>query len=63
MSLGRIHCFLVATKGSDVIYERFYDRLGEVEKAEVRAAFFQAFSGSKLSIDDQDHTAAYRCVR
>ena len=36
MSLGRIHCFLVATKGSDVIYERFYDRLSEAEKAEVR---------------------------
>ena len=41
MSLGRIHCFLVCTKGADVIYERFYDRLSEAEKAEVRAAFFQ----------------------
>ena len=60
MSLGRIHCFLIATKGSDVIYERFYDRLSEAEKAEVRAAFFQASSGAKLSSDDQDHTAAYK---
>ena len=60
MSLGRIHCFLVATKNSDVIYERFYDRISEVEKAEVRAAFFQAFTGFKLHVDDQDHTAAYR---
>jgi hypothetical protein len=60
MSFGRIHCFLVATKGADVIYERFFDRLSEVEKAEVRAAFFQASGGARLNLDDQDHVAAYR---
>ena len=60
MSLGRILCFLVSTKGSDVVYERFYDRLSESEKAEIRAAFFQASSGAKLSVDDHDHTAAYK---
>ena len=50
----------MSTKGSDVVYERFYDRLSESEKAEIRAAFFQASSGAKLSVDDHDHTAAYK---
>ncbi|GAX80427.1 hypothetical protein CEUSTIGMA_g7866.t1 [Chlamydomonas eustigma] len=63
MSFGRIHCFLVATKNSDVIYERFYDRLSESDKAEVRAAFFQASSSSKLSFDGYEHTAAFKSAR
>lgn len=58
---GKFNCFCVATKGGDVIYERFYDRLSEAEKAEVRAAFFQASSGAGL-VDDQDRSAAYRWV-
>ena len=56
---GKFNCFCVATKGGDVIYERFYDRLSEAEKAEVRAAFFQASSGAGL-VDGQDRSAAYR---
>ena len=36
MSFGRIHCFVVATKNADVLYERFFDRLSEVDKAEIR---------------------------
>lgn len=60
MSFGRIHCFLVATKAGDVIYERFYDRLSEAEKAEARAAFFQASNGARLEADGLDHAAAYR---
>uniref|UniRef100_A0A7R9V7B1 Coatomer subunit zeta n=1 Tax=Chlamydomonas euryale TaxID=1486919 RepID=A0A7R9V7B1_9CHLO len=60
MSFGRIHCFLVSTKASQVVYERFYDRLSESEKAEVRAAFFQASSAYS---DNQTHVAAYKAAR
>mmetsp|Transcript_28854 Transcript_28854/g.73613 ORF Transcript_28854/g.73613 Transcript_28854/m.73613 type:complete len:151 (-) Transcript_28854:217-669(-) len=63
MSYGRIHCFLVATKGGDVIYERFYDRLSEVEKAEVRTAFQLASSNVRLAGDDQDYCGAYKSAR
>lgn len=62
MSFGRIHCFLVATKAGDVIYERFYDRLSEVEKAEVRAAFQLASSNVRLN-DDQDYCGAFKWVQ
>lgn len=60
MSYGRIHCFLVATKIGDVIYERFYDRLSEVEKAEIRTAFQLASSNVRLAGDDQDYCGAFK---
>ncbi len=43
------------------MYERFYDRLSEAEKAEARAAFHLASSGARL-LEDQDFAAAYRWV-
>lgn len=53
--LGRIHCFLIATKGAgNVIYERFYDRLSEYEKADVRAAFQLASSNVRLGEGEQE---------
>lgn len=33
---------LIATNTSNVIYERFYDRFSDVEKAEIRSAFQSA---------------------
>lgn len=60
MSFGRVHCFLVASRDGQVIYERFYDRLSELEKAEVRAAFQLASSNVRLGADDQDFTGVFR---
>lgn len=38
-SCGRIQCALIATSGSHVIYERFYERFTDEEKAAIRSAF------------------------
>ena len=38
MASGRVNALVVATRGGQVVYERFYDPLTEPEKAEVRAA-------------------------
>jgi hypothetical protein len=60
MSLGKIHCICFATKAGEVVYERFYDRLSELEKAEVRAAFALAASNARLNVEDQDYVGAYK---
>lgn len=36
MDFGRVVCVLVATRSGQVIYERFYIRLSEAEKADIR---------------------------
>jgi hypothetical protein len=41
-SCGRIQCTLIATSSSQVIYERFYERFSDVEKAAIRSAFQSA---------------------
>ncbi|KAG2448120.1 hypothetical protein HYH02_006705 [Chlamydomonas schloesseri] len=63
MDVGRLHCFVVATKGGDVLYERFFDRFTELEKAEIRAAFSAASSNVRLQYDDQDFIAPYKTAR
>ncbi len=60
MASGRIHCVLVATKLGEVVYERFYDRLSELDKAEIRAAFQLASSNVRLSVDDADYAGIFR---
>ncbi|KAG2430410.1 hypothetical protein HXX76_009935 [Chlamydomonas incerta] len=63
MDVGRLHCFVVATKGGDVLYERFFDRFTELEKAEIRAAFSAASGNVRLQYDDQDFIAPYKTAR
>lgn len=60
MDFGRIHCFLVATKNGDVVYERYYDAYTELDKAEIRAAFQQAADNVNLAADDQDFVASFK---
>ena len=60
--LGRIHCLLVSTQSGEVVFERFYDRLSEAEKADVRAAFHQAASSVRLTQEEQDYVGSYRSV-
>ena len=38
-SQGRIQCALIATAGGHIIYERFYERFSDVEKADIRSCF------------------------
>lgn len=60
MDFGRVHCFLVATKGGAVVYERYYDRYTELDKAEVRAAFQQATDTVSLANDGHDFVGSFR---
>lgn len=60
---GRVHCVVVATKAGEVVYERFYDRFTELDKAEIRAAFQQATDNVSLAHDNQDFCGTFRCVR
>ncbi|KAL6753385.1 Zeta2-COP [Haematococcus lacustris] len=60
MSFGRLHAFVIATKAGEVVYERFWDRLSEVDKAEARAALQLASSSTSLGVDDQDFTGSFR---
>ena len=62
MDFGRVHCFLVATKQGEVVYERYYDRYTEVDKAEIRAAFQQATQSVNLANDGQDFVGSFRCA-
>jgi hypothetical protein len=63
MDLGRVHCFLVATKSGAVVYERFYHRCSGVEAAEVRQALQQAAANVNLSQEGQEFVGQLRRVR
>ncbi len=52
--------FLVATKAGDVIYERFYERFTELEKADIRAAFSTATNNVRLYGDEKDFVGSYK---
>jgi len=58
---GRVHCVVVATKSGEVVYERFYDRFTELDKAEIRAAFQQATDNINIASDNQDFVGTFRC--
>lgn len=60
---GRVHALVVATKAEGaVLYERYYDRYSELDKAEIRAAFQQAAeaSGAASAPDGRDACGAFR---
>ena len=38
---GRIHAVSITNRNGSIIYERFYDRLSEIQKAELRTALGQ----------------------
>ncbi len=39
---GRIQCVLIATAGNNIVYERFYERFTDIEKADIRHSFQHA---------------------
>lgn len=63
MDLGRIVCILFATKTGKVLYERFYAKFSEAEKAEVRAGLDAASAPVIDSLpDEKPRVAKYKYV-
>jgi hypothetical protein len=60
MDFGQIHSVIVTTKDGNVVYERFYDRLSELDKSELRATLFQALCSTNLSQDEQENVGCFR---
>ena len=58
MDTGRIQAVLIATTSGDVVYERFYERYSEQEKAELRAALYQAAEPSVSDAADGSEFAS-----
>jgi len=63
---GRVHALIIATRAEGaVLYERYYDRYSELDKAEIRAAFQQAAEASGVATsgaaaDGRDACGAFR---
>jgi hypothetical protein len=58
---GRVHAIVVATKdGGRVVLERYYARLTELQKAEVREAFATAAAGVNLAHDSHEFVGSFR---
>ena len=57
MDCGRIQCFLIATTTGSVVYERFYFRFTDVEKADIRAAFQRASEVAVVGASDESEFA------
>jgi hypothetical protein len=57
---GRLHCLVVATKSGQVVFERYYDRYTELEKAEIREAFQAAADTVNLAHDNHEFVGSFR---
>lgn len=64
MDTGRIQSVIIATASGNVVYERFYERMSEHDKAELRASLAEAAETSTSSSRDESEFAArYRwCI-
>ena len=58
-SQGRIQCTLIATASGHIIYERFYERFSDVEKADIRSCFQR--TQDKLMQNKIECTGRLRC--
>ncbi len=64
MEFGRIQCVLVATSVGDVVYERFYDKFSDLEKADIRAAFYSTTEPYLQSLaDGAEYAARFKSVQ
>ena len=59
---GRIHAFAVTNRSGCVTYERFYDRLSEVQKAEFRNAMGQCSRDVAKMNHGQVGVGNFRCA-
>ena len=61
MSSGRVQALVIATRGRQVVYERFYESFSEADKAELRGAFDQvAGPSSTAGADDEELVGRYK---
>ena len=63
MDTGRIQAVVLANNRSNVIYERFYAKFSDLERASIREAFQHA--GESLpsgSTDEHEQCSRYRWV-
>ena len=61
MDIERVQLILVATSAGNVIYERFYERLAENDKAELRSSLAEAAEKcSASSIEGAEYATRYR---
>ncbi|KAK9810121.1 hypothetical protein WJX72_005088 [[Myrmecia] bisecta] len=58
MDSGRIQALVVATTSGSVVYERFYARLSDLEKADLRSAFYKASEPALATAQDEAEFAA-----
>ena len=52
MDTGRIHAVILATASGNVVYERFFERYSEQDKAELRAVLAEAAEASTSGAPD-----------
>lgn len=61
MDTGRIQSVIIATGSGNVVYERFYERMGEHEKAELRASLAEtADTSTSKRREEPEFAARYR---
>ena len=61
MDLGRVQSFLLASSAGNVIYERFFAKFTDTEKADIRAAFHHTVaSGLDNPRDEAEYAGRYK---
>eukprot|EP01024_Parvocaulis_polyphysoides_P016366 TRINITY_DN17264_c0_g1_i2.p2 TRINITY_DN17264_c0_g1~~TRINITY_DN17264_c0_g1_i2.p2 ORF type:complete len:156 (+),score=22.51 TRINITY_DN17264_c0_g1_i2:38-505(+) len=62
MYFGRVHCIIITNRSGQVIYERFYERLNELDKARARAACARVLeeNQSAQQVEDQVFISGYK---
>ena len=60
MDTGRIQSIVIATASGNVVYERFYERISEHEKAELRASLAETADASSSTREEPEFAARYR---
>lgn len=61
MDTGRVQALIIATASGHVIYERFYERFSDLDRAEIRAACLQAL-GADRSSGSAESVSRLRCA-
>lgn len=59
---GRIHAVSITNRNGSIIYERFYDRLSEIQKAELRTALGQCSRDVARMPNGHVGVGNFRCV-
>ena len=61
MDIGRVQALVIATVSGHVIYERFYERFSDLDRADIRAACLQAL-GADRGTGNAESVSRLRCA-